>query len=123
MKNVVTALTVFLVVGSPAQAAKAEHNKHCLVEVLHSEELAIAPLFYHAVKATLLISAPHASPAETTVYKVIPWQVPPPREGQKFWIHCDRAPLDAALKLSDGRRAGHIGNMAGRQKRLVGMNK
>ena len=68
----------------PAQARAPS----CVLEVLFSEELPIGPLFYHTVKADLLVTPPKGQPFETTVWKVIPWQVPPPRRGQRFRRPC-----------------------------------
>jgi hypothetical protein len=49
---------IFLTMIGSSMARKAERNKRCLIEVLHSEELAIAPLFSHTISATLLVTSP-----------------------------------------------------------------
>jgi len=71
----------------------------CLVEVLRSEELPLAPPFHHTVKATLLVTPPDRPPFETTVLRVIPWQSPPPRQGQRVWVSCDPALIKSSLRL------------------------
>jgi hypothetical protein len=67
----------------------------CIVDVLHSEELTGAPIFYHLVRATLLITSPSSAAFETTVENLISWQVPPPRQGQKLRLRCDPASLSS----------------------------
>jgi hypothetical protein len=46
-----------------------------------------------------LVTPPGAPPFETTVLKVIPWQVPPPRRGQRVRVHCDSAPVNSSFGL------------------------
>jgi hypothetical protein len=65
----------------------------CTGEVLHSEELTGAPIFHHFVRETLLITPPGAPAFETTSERLISWQVPPPRQGQRFKLPCDPAGL------------------------------
>jgi hypothetical protein len=67
----------------------------CLVQVLSSEEIPLGPMFHHTVKATLLVSPSDRPPFQTTIEKVTPWQVPPPRQGQRAWVSCDPASLNA----------------------------
>jgi hypothetical protein len=74
-------------------------QKLCLVEVLHSKELPLAPLYHHTVKATLRVTPPDRPPFETTVWRVIPWQMPPPRQGQRVWASCDPALIESSLRL------------------------
>ena len=69
-------------------AVRAVQARSCVLEVLYSEELPIGPLFYHTVRADLLVIPPKGQPFETTVWKVIPWQVPPPRRGQRVRRPC-----------------------------------
>jgi hypothetical protein len=79
---------MLLMLTAAAQAGHdAQHS--CKVEVLYSEELPIGPLFHHTVKAALLVTPPGAPPFETTVVKVMHWQVPPPRRGQQMRVPCD----------------------------------
>lgn len=88
---VVAALSLVLTDGAFAAHSSRRHappSRGCLVEVLHSEELPVGPLFYHTIKATLLVTAPGRPPFETTVYKAIPWQVPPPRPGERVRVSC-----------------------------------
>ena len=62
MKSLVKALVLLLMVADSAQARSGgQRDMRCLVEVLHSEELPIGPLFYHTVKATLLVSTQDAA--------------------------------------------------------------
>ncbi len=63
----------------------------CHADVLRSEELAGAPIFYHYVRSALLVTPPGRPAFETTVEKLIPWQVPPPRKGQRLSLWCDSA--------------------------------
>jgi hypothetical protein len=74
--------------------------KLCLVEVLHSEELPLAPPFYHTVRATLRVTPPDRPPFETTVRRAIPWQSPPPRQGQRILVPCDLALIESSLHLN-----------------------
>jgi hypothetical protein len=59
------------------------------IEVLRSEELPGAPIYQNRVRATLRVNAPGRVPLETTVVRLIPWQVPPPRQGQRLTVLCD----------------------------------
>lgn len=65
----------------------------CVVDVLYSEELTGAPIFYHFVRATLRITQPRSPAFEAVVTKMIHWQVPPPRQGQRLRLRCDAANL------------------------------
>ena len=86
---VVTMLTLL----APLSASRAgQHNPNsCLVEVLSSEMLTAAPPFYHTVKARLLITPADRPAYETTAVRTIPWQAPPPRQGQRKWMTCEQA--------------------------------
>src|ERR1700741_1391964 len=76
---------------SGARTIPSDRSSVCIADVLHSEELPFGPIFYHRVRATLRIT-PRGGPAfETTVEKLIPWQVPPPRRGQRLRQWCDPA--------------------------------
>ena len=100
MKSLAVATTMLLALTASAQAGQGGwRDPRCLVEVLYSEELPIGPLFYHTVKAAVLVTPPGAPPFETTVLKVIPWQVPPPRRGQRVRIPCDSAQLNPSFGL------------------------
>ena len=79
----ISAATVF--------AASARDADSCLVEVLSSEMLTASPPFYHTVKATLLVTPADRPAYETTVVRTIPWQAPPPRQGQRTWMTCEQA--------------------------------
>ena len=93
--RIAVAITILLIVTASVAAMQTGHRdaRSCLVEVLHSEELPIGPLFHHTIKTTLLVTAPGKPPFETTEVKVIPWQMPPPRRGQRVRVGCDRALL------------------------------
>jgi hypothetical protein len=96
---VVAATVLALMTSVQAGHATSRDRRACLVEVLYSEELPIGPLFHHTVKAAVLVTQPGAPPFETTVLKVIPWQVPPPRRGQRVRVRCDSAPLNSSYGL------------------------
>ncbi len=82
-----------------ARAKPGDRRFACTADVLHSEELSGAPIFYHHVRATLRVR-PNGSPAfETTVENLIAWQVPPPRKGQRLQLRCDPAHLHAVTLL------------------------
>jgi hypothetical protein len=86
------AILLLIVTGSAGANQGGPHDLHsCVIEILHSEELPIGPLFHHTIRATLRVIVPNMSPFETTVQKVIPWQVPPPRRGQRARVQCDSA--------------------------------
>jgi hypothetical protein len=70
----------------------------CKADILHSEELPGAPIFYHHVKADLRVTPPGRPAFEATVENLTPWQVPPPRRGERFTLWCDPA-SPTALKL------------------------
>jgi len=72
-----------------APAEGSDGRVVCIVEVLHSEELPGAPIFQNLVRTTVRITLPDRPPFETTVERFIPWQVPPPRRGQKLRLLCD----------------------------------
>jgi hypothetical protein len=86
------AVALLLMIAGSAQARDTgDGDRRCLVEVLHSEELPLGPLFHHTVKTILRVTRPDTPPFETTVYRVIPWQEPPPRRGQHTRVQCDQA--------------------------------
>jgi hypothetical protein len=99
MKSIVVAALLLLTITGSVQARQGSQRdmRSCLVEVLHSEEVPIGPLFYHTVKTTLLVTAPNTPPFETTVYRVISWQMPPPRRGQRMRVGCDPAVLNSSF--------------------------
>jgi hypothetical protein len=98
MKSLVMTIALLtMVTGAEARPSGERAARSCRIEVLHSEELPIGPLFHHTVKTHLLVNAPGTPPFETTVIRVIPWQVPPPRRGQRVRVRCDRALLDSSL--------------------------
>ena len=86
---------------APRRAVRARPSDGliaCKADVLHSEQLPGAPIFYHHVKADLLVTPPGRPAFEATVENLTPWQVPPPRRGERFTLWCDPAgPI--ALKM------------------------
>jgi hypothetical protein len=100
-------LATFLATFAPACAGETKRRilaerQFCLVEVLRSEELPIGPLFWHTVRATLLVTAPDRPAFQTTVQRVIPWQAPPPRQGQRLSVPCDPALIESlSFRLND----------------------
>jgi hypothetical protein len=85
--------------GSTAFAASVHDAHSCLVEVLTSEMLSAAPPFYHTVKARLLVTPSDRPPFETTVVRTIPWQAPPPRQGQRLSMSCEAVQADSGFRL------------------------
>jgi hypothetical protein len=63
----------------------------CKAAILYSEELPGAPIFYHHVRADLLVTPPGRPAFEATVENLTPWQIPPPRRGQRLTLWCDPA--------------------------------
>src|SRR5262249_4595021 len=81
--------------GSARAGGMQPPAQTCLVQVLSSEEIPLGPMFYHTVKATLLVTPSDRPPFQTTIEKVTPWQVPPPRQGQQARVYCDPESLKA----------------------------
>ncbi len=95
---------VGLAAGGSAQAGPGRHAaalapRACLVEVLWSEVVPVGPLFHHTFEETLRITPPNGSPVTRTVEQVIPWQAPPPRQGQRMMMACDSALIRASFGL------------------------
>jgi hypothetical protein len=82
-----------------ARTKPGERRFACSAEVLHSEELSGAPIFYHHVRATLRVMPRGSAAFETIVEKQIAWQVPPPRKGRRLTLRCDPADLHAVTFL------------------------
>jgi hypothetical protein len=94
--KIAAALLVGPVFFGPARAGGMQPPAQtCLVQVLFSEEIPLGPMFYHTVKATLLVTPSDRPPFQTTIEKVTPWQVPPPRQGQQARVYCDPESLKA----------------------------
>jgi hypothetical protein len=98
MNSLAVAPAMLLMLTAAAQAGHRT-QRSCMVEVLYSEEVPIGPFFHHTVKAAVLVTPPDAPPFETTVEKVIHWQVPPPRRGQRMRVSCDLAVLKSSSRL------------------------
>ena len=79
------------------EASAAPRRKTCMLDVLRSEELSGAPPFYHLVKATLRITVPSGLAFETNFEGLFPWQIPPPRQGQRLR---SGSPSSASLQFS-----------------------
>lgn len=97
-------VVLMLALAVMAQSARAGHGaqheaKPCFVEVLYSEMLPAAPPFYHAMKARLLVTPSDRPPFETTVVRTIPWQAPPPRQGQRLSTSCEAVQADSGFRL------------------------
>jgi hypothetical protein len=101
MKSPAILTMILLALTAAAQAGQGHlrDGRSCQVEVLYSEELPIGPFFHYTVKAAVLVTPPDAPAFETNVLKVIPWQVPPPRRGQRLRIPCDSALLNPSFGL------------------------
>jgi len=92
MRHAALVITMLALLASPCASRAGQPGRNfCLVEVLYSEMLTAAPPFYHKVKARLLISPVDRPAYETTAVRVIPWQAPPPRQGQRRWMTCEQA--------------------------------
>jgi hypothetical protein len=71
--------------------AGSDRGQPCTARVLSSEELPFAPINTWLVKVTLEITPPNGGAFVTTLQNSTPWQVPPPRQGQRFRLRCDPA--------------------------------
>ena len=91
MKHMVLAVALLLGAAASAQASPGRGRPVCTVEVLHSEELTYSPINYHLVRADLLVVPPDHQAFQTTVQKLIPWQAPPPRRGERVRFPCNSA--------------------------------
>jgi hypothetical protein len=99
LKHTIIAATLFVTTTAAAFAADAirggaitearDGRVRCGIEILRSEELPGAPIYQNRVRTTLRVSAPGRAPFETSVVRLIPWQVPPPRQGQRMSVLCD----------------------------------
>lgn len=96
MKRLIAAMIAGAII---AMANAAQGGQFCTAEVLHSEMLPVGPAFHHTIKATLLVTPTDRPPFETTVVRVIPWQAPPPRQGQRQRVPCDPALLPSSFRL------------------------
>jgi hypothetical protein len=97
-------VVLMLVLGVIVQSARAgqgaQHDaKSCFVEVLYSEMPPAAPPLYHTVKARLLVTPADKAAFETTVVRTIPWQAPPPRQGQRLSVSCKAVQADYGFRL------------------------
>lgn len=91
--------TAIAISGSTAFAASAHDARSCLVEVLYSEMLPVGPLFYHTVRTRLLVTPADRPPFETIVERAIPWQAPPPRQGQRMRMACEQISAQSTFRL------------------------
>lgn len=102
MKRSIVAVMMLAGVMVPG-AAKAGQvyrgdMQSCLVEVLYSEELPVGLAFHHTYRATLRVTPADRPPFVTTVEREIPWQAPPPRQGQRLRMPCDPALLESSFR-------------------------
>jgi hypothetical protein len=88
-----------LAVSARAAQGAQRDAKSCFVEVLTSEELPAAPPFYHTVKTRLRVTSADRAAFETTVVRTIPWQAPPPRQGQRLSMSCEAVQADSGFRL------------------------
>lgn len=77
--------------------ASVPHRSSCLIVVLSSEELPGAPIFHTLIRARLRITPQGQPPFERTVERLISWQQPPPRRGQRRIGSCDPPSPDALV--------------------------
>jgi hypothetical protein len=100
MTRAALVMTMLALLASPCASRAGQHDGHsCLVEVLYSEMLTLAPPFNHTVKARLLVTPPDRPAFETTVVRSIPWQAPPPRQGQRVWEPCEHVSAGSEFRL------------------------
>ena len=92
-RAIVAAMTLWAMIPPTAEAGQAYHPgmQSCLVEVLHSEELPVGLAFHHTYRVTLRVAPADRPPFVTTVEREMPWQAPPPRQGQRLKMSCDPA--------------------------------
>jgi hypothetical protein len=91
MMRTAIALTLLLGTLPGAQASPGNPGTVCVARVLLSEELPYAPMGYWLVRVTLQITPPGGPAYQTTLHDTMPWQGPPPRQGQVFRVLCDPA--------------------------------
>ncbi len=82
-------LVISLLLGAALSASPSHGRAYCRAYVLQSEELAWAPIYHNRVRAVLEIIPPDGPAFQTTVNRLLPWQEPPPRQGQRFRLRCD----------------------------------
>ena len=107
LKHTITAASFLLAPTAAAFAADPirggaltetrDGHVKCSIEVVRSEELPGALIYQNRVRATLLVKAPGRVPFETSVVRLIPWQVPPPRQGQRLSVLCDPESLNFSM--------------------------
>jgi hypothetical protein len=51
------------------------------------------------VKARLLVTPADRAAFEATVVRTIPWQAPPPRQGQRLSMSCEAVQADSGYRL------------------------
>jgi hypothetical protein len=73
------------------QASFASQDRACIARVLHSEELPFALSGHWLVKVSLEVTPPNGAVYEINLHDTMPWQAPPPRQGQRFRLQCDPA--------------------------------
>jgi hypothetical protein len=91
MKRTILTLSLLLGIALTAQPSHGRSGQLCRAHVLYSEELAGAPIYENRVRAVLEIIPPIGPPFQATFDRLLPWQVPPPRQGQSFRLRCEAA--------------------------------
>ena len=61
--------------------------------------LPLGPMFHHVVKMTMRITPTDRPPYITTMERAIPWQAPPPRQGQRRLVPCESLPTDSWFRF------------------------
>ena len=89
MKLVIAVAALLAGATLAAAASPGRQGQVCVARVVHSEELPYAPIYHWLVKVTLQVAAPGGQAFETTLQDTVPWQTPPPRQGQTFRLRCD----------------------------------
>jgi hypothetical protein len=102
MTRAALVITMLALLALPCASRARQHDaRSCLVEVLYSEELPLGPMFYHTVRERLRVTPADQPPFETTVERAIPWQAPPPRQGQRTRVPCESVLAQSASICSE----------------------
>jgi hypothetical protein len=95
MKSVLAAAIALAGATTVATTAKAQgagsQFQPCTARVVYSEETPFSPFENWHVNVTLQITPQNGSPYFTAKESRMPWQGPPPRRGQVFYVWCDPA--------------------------------
>jgi hypothetical protein len=91
MRSTLAVATVLAATTLTAPASASNQAGACVARVLHSEELPYAPPEHWLVSVALEITPPDGKAYEIELHHKMPWQGPPPRQGQTFMLLCDPA--------------------------------